>query len=43
MQRFPEVDRCEFMNLSQARAKIKPTQVPLLEALEQHLAVKRGR
>ena len=30
---FPEVDRCEFFTLDQARRKIKETQIPLLERL----------
>lgn len=36
-QSFPEVDRCAFFTLAQARDKIKPSQVPLLDALERAL------
>ncbi len=38
---FPEVDRAAFFTLGQAKAKINPAQVPLLEELIQKLA--RGR
>jgi len=31
---FPEVDRAEFFPLAEARKKIKPTQIPLLDRLE---------
>jgi predicted NUDIX family NTP pyrophosphohydrolase len=37
-QSFPEVDRVEFFPLSEARRRIKPTQIPLLDELEQLLA-----
>ena len=30
---FPEVDRAEFFPLEAAKAKVKPTQIPLLERL----------
>lgn len=33
VQEFPEVDRAAFFTLEQARAKINPAQVPLLEEL----------
>ena len=36
-QDFPEVDRCEFFTITQARSKIKDTQIPLLDALESSL------
>ena len=35
---FPEVDRAAFFNLRQARIKINPAQVSLLEELQQKLA-----
>jgi predicted NUDIX family NTP pyrophosphohydrolase len=31
---FPEVDRCEFFTLDDARRRIKETQVPLIDALD---------
>lgn len=34
MQEFPEVDRARFFPLAEARQKLKPTQVPLLDRLE---------
>ncbi len=34
MQDFPEVDRAEFLSLPEAKARINPGQVPLLEELE---------
>lgn len=37
MQEFPEVDRAGFFPLADARQKLKPTQVPLLERLEESL------
>ena len=36
-QSFPEVDRAQFFPMSEARKKIKPTQIPLLERLEASL------
>lgn len=38
-QSFPEVDHAQFMSLSEAQCKIKPTQIPLLERLVQSLKV----
>ena len=38
---FPEVDRAAFFNLEQAKARINPAQVPLLEELLRKLG--RGR
>jgi predicted NUDIX family NTP pyrophosphohydrolase len=35
---FPEVDRAAFFSLDQAKARINPAQVPLLEELRQTLA-----
>jgi predicted NUDIX family NTP pyrophosphohydrolase len=35
---FPEVDRAEWMPLDEARQRIVPAQVPLLDALEQLLS-----
>jgi len=40
-QTFPEVDRIEFMPLEMARRKIKITQVPLIDRLEEHLKRQR--
>jgi len=33
---FPEVDRAEFFGLEDAKAKINPAQVPLLEEVQRH-------
>ena len=38
MQKFPEIDRAQFFPLVQARRKIKETQIPLLDRLEETLA-----
>lgn len=38
---FPEVDRAEFFPIETAKRKIKSTQIPLLERLEQQLRKKR--
>jgi predicted NUDIX family NTP pyrophosphohydrolase len=40
-QSFPEMDRCAFFTLKLAREKIKPTQIPLLDRLKEHLS--KGR
>jgi predicted NUDIX family NTP pyrophosphohydrolase len=37
MQEFPEVDRAEWFGLEQAREKLNPAQVPLLEHLAESL------
>ena len=37
MQEFPEVDRAAWFDLMEARRRINPAQVPLLEALEEVL------
>jgi predicted NUDIX family NTP pyrophosphohydrolase len=37
MQTFPEVDRCGWFTVEEARRKLLPRQVPLLEALVQGL------
>jgi len=34
MQSFPEIDRAAWLTLGEARAKILPSQLPLLDALE---------
>lgn len=34
VQTFPEIDRAAFFSLDQAREKINPAQVPLLDALK---------
>jgi len=39
-QDFPEVDRAEFFDLDEARRRVNPAQVPLLDALEGLLAGK---
>lgn len=36
-QMFPEIDRAEWMSLEQARARMLPSQLPLLDALEARL------
>lgn len=38
IERFPEVDGAEWFSLPAARAKILPSQAPLLDALESHEA-----
>lgn len=40
-QEFPEIDRAEFLALEEARKKINPAQVALLDALER-IAEKRA-
>ncbi len=35
IQQFPEVDRAQWFTLAEAREKINPAQVPLLERLEE--------
>ena len=35
---FPEVDRAEFFKLEDAKAKINPGQIPLLEELQRQVA-----
>jgi predicted NUDIX family NTP pyrophosphohydrolase len=37
-QRFPEVEEAEWMTLAQARRLMLPSQLPLLDALEEKLA-----
>jgi predicted NUDIX family NTP pyrophosphohydrolase len=37
MQSFPEVDKAEWLNMGDARNKIHPAQLPLLNELEQHI------
>lgn len=39
---FPEIDRAEFFALPEAKRRIKETQIPLLERLEEELR-RRGR
>jgi len=34
---FPEIDRAEFFTVEEARKRIKPAQIPLLERLEEKL------
>jgi predicted NUDIX family NTP pyrophosphohydrolase len=36
-QTFPEVDRAEWFGLDEARRRLLPAQVPLLDRLQQHL------
>ena len=33
-ERFPEIDRVEWFGLDEARRRVKPTQVPLIDRLE---------
>jgi len=35
--KFPEIDRAEWMTLSKARQRILPSQLPILDALEEQL------
>ena len=37
LARFPEIDRAEWMNLAEARERILPSQLPILDALEGRL------
>lgn len=37
MREFPEVDRARFFPVAEAKQKLKPTQVPLIERLEEAL------
>ena|SRR5437899_3314507 len=34
---FPEIDRAEFLNLEEAKKKINPAQIPLLEELQRQV------
>ena len=36
-QRFPEIDRAEWMILPEARERILPSQLPILDAIEEQL------
>jgi predicted NUDIX family NTP pyrophosphohydrolase len=36
-ERFPEIDRVEWFDLDEARRRVKPTQVPLIDRLEASL------
>lgn len=36
-QTFPEIDRVEWFDPVEARRRIKPTQIPLIDRLEQHV------
>jgi predicted NUDIX family NTP pyrophosphohydrolase len=40
MRSFPEVDAAEWLSLDAARAKILPSQLPILDALEERLSSK---
>lgn len=35
--KFPEIDRADFFDLNDARQKIKPAQIPLLDELQEIL------
>jgi predicted NUDIX family NTP pyrophosphohydrolase len=37
LARFPEIDRAEWMSLPEARERILPSQLPILDALEERL------
>ena len=39
MREFPEVDRAQFFPVAEAKQKLKPTQVPLIERLEEALRI----
>lgn len=43
MRRFPEVDRAAFFALDEARIRIKPTQIPLIDRLDALLPRNRRR
>lgn len=43
MQEFPEIDKAEWLNTAIARQKIIQSQVPLIDELEQKLAVSNAR
>jgi predicted NUDIX family NTP pyrophosphohydrolase len=36
-ERFPEIDRVEWFDLDEARRRIKPTQIPLIDRLQEAL------
>ena len=36
-ERFPEIDRVEWFDLDEARRRVKPTQLPLIDRLEDAL------
>ena len=38
LQSFPEIDRVAWFDPTEARRRIKPTQIPLLDRLEAALA-----
>ena len=38
LQSFPEIDRVAWFDPAEARRRIKPTQVPLLDRLDEALA-----
>jgi predicted NUDIX family NTP pyrophosphohydrolase len=42
MQRFPEVDRAAWFSLAEARRRILPGQIPLLDQLERLLTARRS-
>jgi predicted NUDIX family NTP pyrophosphohydrolase len=42
LARFPEIDKAEWMNLSEARERILPSQLPILDALEVSLRAGSG-
>ena len=42
LARFPEIDRAEWMNLPEARERILPSQLPILDALEERLRAGNG-
>lgn len=39
MQKFPEVDKCEFFTLEEVEKKINPSQIPLINNLKIHLNI----
>ena len=41
LQSHPEIDRAEFFPIDEARRKLKPTQAPLLDRLEELLEIGR--
>jgi predicted NUDIX family NTP pyrophosphohydrolase len=43
LARFPEIDRAKWMSLPEARQRILPSQLPILDALEDKLTRESGR
>ena len=37
LQKFPEIDRVEWFDVDEAKRRVKPTQIPLIDRLVEHL------